>query len=170
MSVWLPTDSIYDLTDYNHNIDYKATVGPKTIPGTIPDFLRTSGYSYFYHLLYVSGLQDFYEKETSKYCLIVAHDDSLSDKIKQIIINADKFTAINLIRFATIPYCLNRNGILAMRGNMVPTADRYKKIFINFDGEKVMIDNTIQIIGINEKFMNKTVLVADNIMFPVNML
>lgn len=170
MSVWLPTDSIYDVTDYNKNIDYKATVAPTVKPGSIVEYLRDNGFRYFYHLIYTSGMQDQYERDSYRATILAPADSILSDKMKNIITNATKFTAINLLRFATIPYCLDRNGVLAMRGNMVPTADQYKKLFISCDGVRVKIDNTIDIVGINESFLNKTLLVTSNLLVPTNML
>jgi hypothetical protein len=167
MTYRIPNVPFEDLSNFSNIPDYKST-NKKTYTGVL-EYLDTNGFKYFLHLINKSTLSQRYLQEEQMYTLCIPKDDSLCDAEKSLIQNADTYVANTILQYSTLDACLDKKDILGYNGYGLPTNIRNMSILVSAKNGMVLLGNSV-VIGIQEHFKNKNILVLDRLLIPPHVM
>jgi hypothetical protein len=167
MTFQLPNVPFSELDGYSDIRDYRST--NKKQYDYVLGYLENNGFTYFNYLINQSTISKKYNDPDFKYTLCIPQDANLTDIEKKIITNADPYVANSILNYSTLPACLNKRDITKYIGFGLPTNVRNMSILIKCDGEHIYFGDSI-VLGIQEQFLNKNILIVDRLLIPPHIL
>jgi hypothetical protein len=150
----------YDIQDYR-SINY-YNKAPKN---TILSMLYSPDYSYYMSLVSTAELEGIFADEQALLTLFVIKDKDIPDRLKRIIINADKNTALAIINYNTLPIAVNQHSLKSAPCYYMNTRNNKDRLFISNNKDGTLINEYSKIVDC-ALLGNGMVYVVDKILIP----
>jgi hypothetical protein len=149
----------YDIQDYRSINNNK--IAPKN---TLLSLLFDNGFSYYASLVDTAGLNGFFADEQAMFTLFVVKDDDIPERLKRIIINADKNTALSIINYSTIQKPINQRSLKSSTCYYIDTRYNKDRLFItNYNGQTLINNSKVIDCMVLD---NGMVYVVDKLLIP----
>ena len=169
MTFQLPNVPFTDLSAYSVIRDYRSTNIPQVPFASITDYLEHNGFRYFAYIISQSNIGKRYIDTELGYTLCIPKDEFLSPFEKKMIENADTYVATEILQYSTLPACIDKKDLPYYYGYGLPTSLRNQSIFLTSKDGFYNLGNAI-VVGIQEKYLNKNIIVVDRLLIPPHVL
>jgi len=154
-----------DLTTTYDIQDYRSMKNDRNAPkNTLLALLFNKGFSYYASLVDTAELNGFFADEQAMFTLFVVKDEDIPERLKRVIINADKNTALSIINYSTLEIPINQRSLKSSSCYYVNTRNNKDRLFItNYNGQ-TLINNSkvIDCIVLD----NGMIYVVDKLLIP----
>lgn len=150
----------YNIQDYR-SINY-CDKAPKN---TLLSLLFEEGFTYYASLVDTAELNGFFANDQAMFTLFVVKDEHIPEKLKRIIINSDKNTALSIINYSTLPNPVNQNSLKSSKCYYINTRNNKDRLFINNTNDGTFINEYAKVLDCIV-LENGMVYIIDKLLIP----